>query len=107
MTVIDLTTYWDRYAGRLPTPAREDALKNALRWCQYDDHGPDPELRGEPESARERGCGRGDAIAALASTGVEAIGVDRSGEHIRAARQWRGAVPGVRFDQCEVVELRS
>ena len=107
MTVIDLTTYWDRYAGRLPTPAREDALKNALRWCQYDDHGPGPELLGEPESALELGCGRGDAVAALASTGVEATGVDLSGEHIRAARQWWGDVPAARFVQDDVIEFLS
>lgn len=79
MIVTDLTSYWDRYAGQLTAPAREEALKKALRWCQYDDHGPGPELLGEPESALELGCGRGDAVAALASTGVEATGVDLSG----------------------------
>ena len=103
MTVTDLTTYWDRYAGQLPTPAREEALKEALRWCQYEDHGPGPELLGEPESALELGCGRGDAVAALAEAGVEATGVDLSGEHIRAALQWWGEVPGARFVQEDVL----
>ncbi|WP_435110658.1 class I SAM-dependent methyltransferase [Nocardiopsis synnemataformans] len=107
MTVTDLTTYWDRYASQLPTPNREDALKDALRWCQYDDHGPGPELLGEPVSALELGCGRGDAVAALAATGVEATGVDLSGEHIQAANQWWGDVPGVRFVQEDVVDYLS
>ncbi|MFD6949577.1 methyltransferase type 11 [Nocardiopsis sp. TSRI0078] len=104
MTVTDLTTYWDRYAGQLPEPSREDALKEALRWCQYDDHGPGAELLGEPESALELGCGRGDAVAALAATGVEATGVDLSGEHVRAAHTWWGDVSGARFVQGDVVE---
>lgn len=96
MTVTDLTTYWDRYAGNLPTPPREEALKKALRWCQYDDHGHGPELMGEPESALELGCGRGDSVAALASPGVEATGVDLSAEHVRAAHQWWGSGRPVR-----------
>lgn len=102
MTVTDLTTYWDRYAAQLPAPSREDALKGALRWCQYDDHGPGAELLGAPESTLELGCGRGDAVAALAATGVQATGVDLSGEHVRAAHQWWGDVPGARFLRAEV-----
>lgn len=99
MTVTDLTTYWDRYAGNLLTPPREEALKKALRWCQYDDHGPGEELLGEPGSALELGCGRGDAVAALASAGVDSTGVDLSAEHIHAAHRWWGDVSGARFVQ--------
>lgn len=107
MSVTDLTTYWDRYAGQLPAPAREEALKQALRWCQYDDHGPGAELFGAPESALELGCGRGDAVAVLAESGVQATGVDLSGEHIRAAHQWWGDVPGARFVQGDVLAFLS
>lgn len=105
MTVTDLITYWDRYAANLPTPSRGEALKEALRWCQYDDHGPGAELLGEPESALELGCGRGDAVAALAGTGVDSTGVDLSAEHIHAAHQWWGDVPGARFVQGDVIEF--
>ncbi|MET9794728.1 class I SAM-dependent methyltransferase [Nocardiopsis alba] len=107
MTVTDLSTYWDRYAGQLPTPPKEEALKQALRWCQYDDHGPGSELLGSPESSLELGCGRGDAVAALANTGVEATGVDLSTEHIRAADRWWGEVTGARFVQGDVVDFLS
>ncbi|MDT0302797.1 class I SAM-dependent methyltransferase [Streptomonospora wellingtoniae] len=105
--VTDLTTYWDRYAGQLPTPPREDALKDALRWCQYPDHGPGPELLGEPATTLELGCGRGDAVAALATTGVDATGVDLSAEHVRAAHEWWGDLPNARFVHADVVDYLS
>ncbi|WP_393916434.1 hypothetical protein [Halostreptopolyspora alba] len=53
--VTDLTSYWDRYAGQLPTQPREEALKEALRWCQYPEHGPGAELLGIPATALELG----------------------------------------------------
>src|SRR5699024_2762243 len=76
----------------------------ALRWCQYDDHGPGAELLGEPTTAVELGCGRGDAVAALATMGVAATGVDLSGAHVQAAQRWWGDIPSARFVHADVVE---
>lgn len=108
MTVVtDLMSYWDRYAGQLPDQSREDALKQALRWCQYPDHGPGAELLGDPATALELGCGRGDAVAALATKGIDATGVDLSAEHMRAAHEWWGDLAAARFVHADVVEYLS
>lgn len=57
----------DCIAGDTP----EEALKNAFGWTQYDGHGPGDELLGNPTTALELGFGRGHAVAALATKGVD------------------------------------
>ncbi|MFD0772678.1 class I SAM-dependent methyltransferase [Streptomonospora algeriensis] len=93
----DLAGYWDRYASGVAAEPPEDALKNAFGWCQYEGHGPGDELLGDPLTALELGSGRGNAVAALASKGVEATGVDVSPLQFDQARQRWGHLPGAAF----------
>ncbi|GAA4233536.1 hypothetical protein GCM10022254_36190 [Actinomadura meridiana] len=91
-SVSDRTGYWDRYAeGRSDHQAsREEALKGAFGWTQYPGHGPGDEILGHPATTLELGCGRGDAVAALAARGVAATGLDLSPVHYARARErWR------------------
>lgn len=81
----DIPSYWDRYIQGVTPQEPEEAP--GLEWTQYPGHGPGPELLGEPSTALEMGFGRGDAVAALASRGVKAAGVDVSPVAVRAARE--------------------
>jgi SAM-dependent methyltransferase len=81
-----LADYWDRYAAKGADDTPEEALKNAFGWTQYNGHGPGDELLDEPRTALELGSGRGNAVAALATNGVDATGIDVSPAHTTAAR---------------------
>lgn len=100
--------YWDRYGtGQADTESSAEAVKNAFGWCQYEGHGPGDELLGEPLTALELGFGRGNAVAALASKGIDAAGVDVSAvQRDRAAERW-GHLPNVEFVCSDVVEFLS
>ncbi|GGM71905.1 hypothetical protein GCM10012275_48060 [Longimycelium tulufanense] len=97
--------YWDHYAHGVTDKPREEALKHAFGWTQYEGHGPGDELLGDPLSALELGCGRGNAVAALALKGVEATGVDLSAAQCEEARQRWGDIPGARYLHAEVLGL--
>lgn len=100
----DIPSYWDRYAQGVTPEDPEEALATALEWTQYPGHGPGFELLGEPASALELGAGRGNAVAALASRGVRATGVDVSPVAVEHARhQW--AHLGAEFHHADVVEF--
>ncbi|WP_344969725.1 class I SAM-dependent methyltransferase [Salinactinospora qingdaonensis] len=93
--------YWDRYAAGIAEETREEALKDAFGWCQYAGHGPGNELLGDPLTTLELGFGRGNAVAALATKGIEATGIDVSPlqcEH--AIARW-GHLTGAHFVQAE------
>ncbi|OLT13650.1 methyltransferase type 11 [Pseudonocardia sp. CNS-139] len=99
----DPTAYWDRYAGGVADENPESALKNAFGWTQYEGHGPGDELLGEPATALELGSGRGNAVAALATKGVEAVGVDLSPRQVASAQaRWSG-LPGAHFRRGDVL----
>ncbi|NJQ17797.1 class I SAM-dependent methyltransferase [Streptomyces bohaiensis] len=68
------TELWNAYAESAFT----GELEPVLRWTQYADHGPGPELLGTPASVLEIGCGTGRAVAYLAGRGVRARGIDLS-----------------------------
>ncbi|GHE08522.1 class I SAM-dependent methyltransferase [Streptomyces alanosinicus] len=68
------TEVWDTYAESAFDPAAEPVFN----WTQYRDHGPGPEVLGEPRRVLEIGCGTGRAVAFLAKSGVEAHGLDLS-----------------------------
>lgn len=104
-TIIDYAGYWNRYADGVAEETVEDALKHAFGWTQYEGHGPGDELLGEPATALELGSGRGNAVAALATKGVDGVGLDISGVQCEQARQRWGHLPGARFVQGEVVEF--
>lgn len=100
----DVPGYWDRYARGVTPQEPEEALATALEWTQYPGHGPGFELLGEPASALELGAGQGAAVAALASRGVRAAGVDVSPVAVeRARRRW--GHPGAEFHHADVVEF--
>lgn len=99
-----LAAYWDHYADGIGDESRQEALKNAFGWTQYDGHGPGDELLGEPATALELGSGRGDAVAALASKGVDATGVDISPVQVEHARRRWGHLAGVRFEHADVLD---
>ncbi|RSM80610.1 SAM-dependent methyltransferase [Amycolatopsis sp. WAC 01375] len=99
------TAYWDRYAARTANADTDEVPIDPFGWTQYSSHGPGIEVLGDPLSALELGCGRGDAVAALAMRGVDATGVDTSGTQcVHARRRW-GHVAGARFEQGDVVEF--
>ncbi|MFI0418049.1 class I SAM-dependent methyltransferase [Spongiactinospora sp. 9N601] len=81
----------------------QDALKDAFGWTQYPEHGPGDELLGDPATALELGFGRGNAVAALATKGVEATGVDLSPLQVASARQRWGHLPGAQFEEGHVL----
>ncbi|MGI5405227.1 class I SAM-dependent methyltransferase [Streptomyces chartreusis] len=68
------TEVWDTYAESAFKPEAQPGF----RWTQYKDHGPGPEILGEPQKTLEIGCGTGRAVAYLAQRGVEAHGLDLS-----------------------------
>lgn len=106
--ITDCTTYWDRYATGVAadhSTTPEQALKNAFGWTQYESHGPGDELLGDPTSALELGFGRGHAIAALATKGVDATGVDLSPVHVANARTAWGHLPNAHYIQGDVIEF--
>ncbi|MEV6481161.1 methyltransferase domain-containing protein [Streptomyces sp. NPDC051576] len=93
---------WDTYA--------QSAWKNlaaegpSFRWTQYKDHGPGPELLGEPESALEIGCGTGRALASLAQAGVKVRGLDMSPVMVAKASERWGSL-GAEFVCGEVLDF--
>ncbi|WP_043617967.1 class I SAM-dependent methyltransferase [Nonomuraea candida] len=93
--VTDRIAYWDRYALgiRKNHDTAEEALKDAFGWTQYSGHGPGDELLGDPATALELGCSRGHAVAALATKGISATGVDLSPVQVDGARQQWGHLP--------------
>ncbi|MFE0024327.1 class I SAM-dependent methyltransferase [Amycolatopsis sp. NPDC059021] len=104
-SITDPAGYWDRYGRAVPDENPEDALKNAFGWCQYDSHGPGDELLGEPLTTLELGPGRGNAVAALATKGVVATGVDLSPVQVQAARTRWGHLPNARFVQGDALDF--
>ncbi len=101
----DRVGYWDRYANGVNDDTPEKAMKNAFGWTQYDGHGPGDELLGDPLTALELGSGRGNAVAALATKGIDATGIDISSVQIQGARQRWGHLPGARFVQGDVLNF--
>lgn len=104
MRIVDRADYWDTYARKPSAGTPEEALKHAIGWTQYRNHGPGDELLGEPITALELGSGHGDAVAALATKGVEATGVDLSPTACEHACQRWGHLPGTRYSKADVVE---
>ena len=98
----DIPSYWDRYNQGTTPQAPEEAP--ALEWTQYPGHGPGLELLGEPSTTLELGFGRGNAVAALASRGVKAAGVDVSPEAVRTAQERWGYL-GAEFHHADVSEF--
>ncbi|WP_414941691.1 hypothetical protein [Amycolatopsis sp. cmx-11-51] len=90
--------YWNRYAERAADTGHDDPPEQALGWTRYPGHGPVAELLGDPRSALELGCGRWDAVAALAARGVDATGVDVSAVQCEQAQRRFGTVAGTRFE---------
>lgn len=103
--ITDYAGYWNRYAAGVAEESTEDALKYAFGWTQYEGHGPGDEILGEPATALELGSGRGNAVAALATKGIEAVGLDISAVQCEQARRRWGHLPGARFVQGEAVEF--
>jgi SAM-dependent methyltransferase len=103
--ITDSIDYWDHYAGGTAAETPEDALKNAFGWTQYDGHGPGDELLGEPFAALELGSGRGNAVAALATKGVEATGIDISPAQVADAEQRWGHLPNAHYVTGDVLEF--
>lgn len=94
------TEVWDTYAESAFNPDAEPAFN----WTQYENHGPGPEVLGEPEKALEIGCGTGRAVAFLAERGVEAHGLDLSPVMVKKITdRWSGA--GAIFHQGEVLSF--
>ena len=72
-------------------------------WTQYAEHGPGPELLGNPESVLEIGCGTGRALAHLAQKGVKATGIDLSPVMVKNTTERWGPL-GVQFICSEVLD---
>jgi SAM-dependent methyltransferase len=104
MAITDYTGYWDRYAAGVTEETPEGALKNAFGWTQYDGHGPGDELLADPATALELGSGRGNAVAALATKGIDATGIDISPAQCERARRCWGHLPGARYVHGDVVD---
>ncbi|MFI6326534.1 class I SAM-dependent methyltransferase [Nonomuraea sp. NPDC050556] len=102
--ITDCTAYWDHYANGIAGDTPEEALKNAFGWTQYDGHGPGDELLGDPATALELGFGRGHAVAALATKGVEATGVDLSPVQVENAQVLWGHLPNAHYEQGDVID---
>ncbi|MEU9018186.1 class I SAM-dependent methyltransferase [Actinomadura sp. NPDC048394] len=88
--ITNQTTYWDHYAEGVADQPLNEALKDAFGWTQYPGHGPGDELLGAPATTLELGSGRGDAVAALATRGITATGLDISPAQCERARTRRG-----------------
>ncbi len=104
-SITDPADYWDRYGRGITEEPPEAALKNAIGWCQYEGHGPGDELLGDPLTTLELGPGRGDAIAALATKGITATGVDISPVQVDAARTRWGHLPNAHFEHGDVLHF--
>ncbi|MFE0421183.1 class I SAM-dependent methyltransferase [Streptomyces sp. NPDC058953] len=92
---------WDAYAE-----STKDKVFDAdpvLCWTQYAEHGPGPELLGDPGTVLEVGCGTGRALAHLAREGVKATGVDLSPVMVANTTE-RWGPSGARFVCAEVLE---
>ncbi|MCC3769737.1 bifunctional 2-polyprenyl-6-hydroxyphenol methylase/3-demethylubiquinol 3-O-methyltransferase UbiG [Streptomyces sp. UNOC14_S4] len=92
---------WDTYAQS--TKGDVFDAEPVFRWTQYADHGPGPELLGDPTTVLEIGCGTGRALAYLAERGVKAAGVDLSPVMVGHTTDRWGPL-GVRFVCAEVLE---
>ncbi|WP_084959975.1 class I SAM-dependent methyltransferase [Thermoactinospora rubra] len=103
--ITDHAAYWDHYAAGMPARTPEEALKTAFCWTQYEGHGPGDELLGDPATALELGFGRGNAVAALASKGVDATGIDLSQVQVDNAWAMWGHLPGATYLQADVTEF--
>ncbi|MEU5434999.1 class I SAM-dependent methyltransferase [Streptomyces sp. NPDC020719] len=110
---VSLESYWDDYARPKGSAGSADPVSSGASqasatsvdrgfgWTQYEGHGPGEELLGQPQTALELGCGKGNELAYLARKGVEATGVDLSGVQCEAARARWADVPGLRFQQAD------
>jgi SAM-dependent methyltransferase len=103
--ITDRTEYWDHYANGVTDETPERAIKNAFGWTQYDGHGPGDELLGEPHIALELGSGRGNAVAALATKGIDATGIDISPAQVTDANDRWGHLPNARYVHGDVLEF--
>ncbi|MFA1546491.1 class I SAM-dependent methyltransferase [Actinomadura chokoriensis] len=103
-TITDQTSYWDHYAERAADQPREEALKNAFGWTQYPGHGPGDDLLGDPATTLELGSGRGDAVAALATKGITATGLDISPAQCEKARNRWAHLTQARFEHGDVLD---
>ena len=98
-----VSEYWDRYAGGVTAEAD---LNGAFGWTQWENHGPGSALLGAPSTALELGCGRGAEVAALATRGVKAEGIDISPIQVKQARE-RWEPLGALFHQGHAEEFLS
>ncbi|MEU8784148.1 class I SAM-dependent methyltransferase [Streptomyces sp. NPDC048637] len=91
---------WDTFAES----TKRDVIESepVFRWTQYSDHGPGPEMLGQPESVLEIGCGTGRALAFLAQRGIKARGVDMSPVMVAQTSERWGPL-GVDFVCAEVL----
>jgi SAM-dependent methyltransferase len=103
--IADQADYWDHYGRGVTADTTEEAIKNAFGWTQYEGHGPGDELLGDPLTSLELGSGHGNAVAALASKGIDAAGIDISPAQVEDARQRWGHLPGTRFVRGDVLEF--
>ncbi|MBO2464137.1 class I SAM-dependent methyltransferase [Actinomadura violacea] len=103
-TITDQTTYWDHYAEGVPDQPLDEALRNAFGWTQYPGHGPGDELLGHPATVLELGSGRGDAIAALATKGITATGLDISPAQCEKARTRWAHLSKAHFEHGDVLD---
>lgn len=94
-----------RYGRGVADETPEEALKNAFGWCQYDGHGPGDELLGDSLTTLELGPGRGNAVAALATKGIAATGVDISPVQIEKAQDQWGHLPNAHFVHADVLDF--
>src|SRR5882757_7680125 len=96
---------WTAFADRGPTPRPRNAAGETtwFNWTQYPDHGPGPELLGEPETVLDLGCGGGRNTAHLAVRGARAVGVDFSPVLLAQARERWSEVAGLRFVERDAV----
>ncbi|MDA0632139.1 class I SAM-dependent methyltransferase [Nonomuraea sp. MCN248] len=103
-TITDRVDYWNHYASGVSQDHPEDALKSAFGWTQYSGHGPGEELLGDPATALELGSCRGHAVAALATKGIVATGVDLSPVQVERALSAWGHLPDAHFVQADVLD---
>ncbi|MBL1091764.1 MULTISPECIES: class I SAM-dependent methyltransferase [Streptomyces] len=86
---------WNAYAESTRDKVFDDAAPTFC-WTQYADHGPGPEVLGEPETVLEIGCGTGRHLAFLTSRGIKATGLDLSPVMVKNTTE-RWGLLGVRF----------
>ncbi|MGA4875333.1 class I SAM-dependent DNA methyltransferase [Streptomyces lydicamycinicus] len=91
---------WDTFAES----TKKDVVESepVFRWTQYADHGPGPQMLGQPESVLEIGCGTGRALAFLAQHGIKARGVDMSPVMVAQTSERWGSL-GIDFVCAEVL----